>query len=96
MSTLSDLKPRDTDVLQCILIGKTNKAIATEICVTEKTVEFHLHHIYTKIGVAMRPLAGMWAIQQGIEILTRGIPSYFAAGEFFIMFTLISGLVPDQ
>jgi len=39
------------------------------------TVEFHLNHIYKKIGVRTRLLAGIWAIQQGIEILTRGIPS---------------------
>ena len=39
------------------------------------TVEFHLLHIYTKIGVYTRLLAGIWALQQGIEILTGEIPS---------------------
>lgn len=75
MATLSDLTQRETEILQLVLTGQTNKAIATQICVTEKTVEFHLDHIYTKIGVRTRLLAGIWAIQQGLEHLTREIPS---------------------
>ena len=50
-------------------------AIAAEICITEKTVEFHLTNIYTKIGMRTRMLAGLWAMQQGIEAETREIPS---------------------
>ena len=75
MATLSDLTPREIEILQLVLIGRTNKAIAAEICVSEKTVEFHLNHIYTKVGVHSRMLAGMWALQQGIQRETRGIPS---------------------
>jgi DNA-binding NarL/FixJ family response regulator len=75
MANLSDLTPRELEVLRLVLGGRTNKAIAAEICVCEKTVEFHLNHIYTKIGMHTRMLAVLWAIQQGIEILTREIPS---------------------
>jgi DNA-binding NarL/FixJ family response regulator len=75
MATLSDLTPREVEILQLVLAGRTNKAIAAQICVSEKTVEFHLAKIYTKIGVRTRMLAGMWAIQRGIETETREIPS---------------------
>ena len=75
MATLSDLTQRETEILQLVLTGRTNKAIAGEIGVCEKTVEFHLDHIYTKIGVRTRLMAGIWAIQQGLEVETRGIPS---------------------
>jgi DNA-binding NarL/FixJ family response regulator len=75
MTTLSDLTPRELEILQLVLAGYTNKAIAAEIFISEKTVEFHLDNIYTKIGVRTRMLAGVWAIQQGIEAETRGIPS---------------------
>ena len=75
MAKLSDLTRRELQILKLVLMGQTNKAIAGEMGICEKTVEFHLHHIYTKIGVATRLLAGLWAIQQGIEILTREIPS---------------------
>jgi DNA-binding NarL/FixJ family response regulator len=75
MATLSDLTPREFEILQLVLTGRTNKAIAAEICVCEKTVEFHLHHIFIKVGVATRLMAGIWAIQQGIAENTREIPS---------------------
>ena len=75
MTTLSDLTVRELEILQLVLAGYTNKAIATEIHISEKTVEFHLDNIYTKIGVRTRLMAVVWALQQGIEAETREIPS---------------------
>ncbi len=75
MATLSDLTPREMEILQLVLAGFTNKAIAAEIFISEKTVEFHLDNLYTKIGVRTRILAGVWAIQQGIAMETREVPS---------------------
>ena len=75
MPALSDLTPREVEILQLLLAGRTNKAIAAEIRVSEKTVEFHLSHIYTKIGMRTRMLAGLWAMQHGIMAETREIPS---------------------
>jgi len=75
MTTLSNLTSRELEILQLVLAGYTNKAIALEIFISEKTVEFHLDNIYTKIGVRTRLMAGMWAIQQGIMAETGGIPS---------------------
>ena len=76
MTTLTVLTPRELEILQLILVGHTNKAIAAEICISEKTVEFHLNNIYTKIGARTRMLAGVWALQQGMDSTkTREIPS---------------------
>ena len=75
MANLLDLTSREREILQLVLAGRPNKAIAAEIRITEKTVEFHLDHIYTKIGVRTRLMAGIWAIQQGIEVEARGISS---------------------
>jgi two-component system nitrate/nitrite response regulator NarL len=75
MTNLLDLTPREIEILKFVLSGQTNKAIASQISITEKTVEFHLKRIYTKIGVQTRLMAGLWAIQHGIEIETREIPS---------------------
>jgi len=75
MTTLSDLTPRELEILQLVLVGYTNKAIAAEIFISEKTVEFHLDHIYKKIGVRTRLMAGVWALQHGIIAETREIPS---------------------
>jgi DNA-binding NarL/FixJ family response regulator len=73
MATLSDLTPRELQVLRLVLAGWTNKAIAAEIFVCEKTVEFHLQNIYTKVGVRTRSLASVWAIQQGVAVETKQI-----------------------
>jgi DNA-binding CsgD family transcriptional regulator len=67
MATLSDLTPREMEILQLVLEGRTNRSIAATFDISEKTVEFHLSHIYTKIGLRTRMLAGIWAMQQGIS-----------------------------
>jgi len=74
MANLSDLTQRELQILHLVLEGHTNKAIASELNVCEKTVEFHLSHIYTKIDGHTRLLAGLWAIQHGIAA-TNGISS---------------------
>jgi len=74
MASISDLTPREFEILQFVITGKTNKTIAAEIYISEKTVEFHLDNIYTKIGVRTRLMAGVWAIQQGLQTATRIIP----------------------
>ena len=75
MASLSDLTPRELEILQLVLKGKTNRAIAGEMYISERTVEFHLDNIYTKTGVRTRLMAGIWAIQQGIGEQTVEIPS---------------------
>jgi DNA-binding NarL/FixJ family response regulator len=75
MTTLSSLTPRELEILRLVLAGYTNKAIAAEIYINEKTVEFHLDNMYTKIGVRTRLMAGIWALQQGILAGAREIPS---------------------
>jgi DNA-binding NarL/FixJ family response regulator len=75
MTTLSRLTSRELEILQLVVAGYTNKAIAAEIYISEKTVEFHLDNIYTKLGVRTRLMAGIWALQQGLLVETRKIPS---------------------
>ena len=76
MASLSDVTPREAEILRLVLIGRTNKAIAAEFRIAEKTVEFHLNNIYAKLGVQSRLMAGIWAVQQGIEVKTWEFPSY--------------------
>lgn len=75
MESLPDLTPRETEILQLVIVGYTNKAIARDIQISEKTVEFHLDHIYTKIGLRSRLMAGVWAIRHGLLAEPREIPS---------------------
>ena len=75
MTHLSDLTQRELQILQLVIAGKTNKAIAWEVDISEKTVEFHLDNIYSKIGARTRLMASVWALHNGIAKKTREIPS---------------------
>lgn len=48
------LSPRETQVVGLLLEGRSNKQIALALGVSERTVEFHLKNIYTKMDVASR------------------------------------------
>ena len=75
MASLSDLTPRELEIPQLLVAGKTNKAIAGEIYISERTVQFHLDHIYNKVGARTRLMVGVWAIQQGLSAKTRDFNS---------------------
>ena len=48
------LTPREQDVLMQVLRGKTNKAIAEDLCIGENTIKTHLRNIYGKYQVNSR------------------------------------------
>lgn len=75
MAGSSDLTPRELEILQLVIVGKTNKEIAREVFLSKKTVEFHLDHIYSKLGIRGRVMVGVWAVQQGLQAETRINPS---------------------
>lgn len=75
MANLSDLTQREMQILQLVMEGKTNKAIACQIDISEKTVEFHLDNIYSKVGARTRLMASIWALHNGIQLKPREIPS---------------------
>jgi DNA-binding CsgD family transcriptional regulator/tetratricopeptide (TPR) repeat protein len=62
----SGLTGRETAVLRLVADGKTNKAIAAELCLSEKTIEHHLSNIFTKLGVGSRAAATSLAHRRGI------------------------------
>ena len=48
------LSERELEVAKLVAQGKTNRQIAAEIFLSEKTVESHLSHIFSKLGVRSR------------------------------------------
>jgi LuxR family maltose regulon positive regulatory protein len=48
------LTPRETEVLELLARGLTNRAIASALVISEPTVKVHLRHIYEKLGVRTR------------------------------------------
>lgn len=45
---LSDLTPREHQIMQMVVSGKPNKVIAKELGLSQKTVEFHRAHVMAK------------------------------------------------
>jgi DNA-binding CsgD family transcriptional regulator len=60
------LTKREMQVLALVAVGKSNRAIATELFLSEKTVERHLSNILTKLGVGSRTAAAAYAFERGM------------------------------
>jgi DNA-binding CsgD family transcriptional regulator len=54
MFDTSQFSEREKDVVQLLLQGKSNKQIAIGLGISNRTVEFHLRNIYTKLSVNSR------------------------------------------
>jgi len=57
------LTPRELQVLRLVAAGKTNKAIASELFLSEKTVDRHLSNIFDKLDVSSRAGATAFAYE---------------------------------
>lgn len=57
------LTPRQLQVLRRIAAGKTNKAIADELFISERTVERHVSNIFNKLDVSSRTAATAYAYE---------------------------------
>jgi DNA-binding CsgD family transcriptional regulator/tetratricopeptide (TPR) repeat protein len=61
------LTRREVQVLALVAAGRSNRAIATELFLSEKTVERHMSNILTKLGVGSRTAAAAYAFERGIS-----------------------------
>jgi DNA-binding NarL/FixJ family response regulator len=64
-SPQNELTPRELEVLQELVTGKTNQEIGLIMGVSEKTVEKHLRRIFEKMGVVSRVDAAVRALREG-------------------------------
>ncbi|MEA2451231.1 MAG: hypothetical protein QOG63_3163, partial [Thermoleophilaceae bacterium] len=53
-STLDDLTPQERQIASLLAGGKTTREAAAAIFLSPKTVEYHLRHVYAKLGVHSR------------------------------------------
>ena len=63
---IDQLTRREREVLELIAVGHSNKRIALELGVAEKTVKTHVGHLLAKLGVADRTQAALLAVQNGL------------------------------
>lgn len=64
---------REKDVLKLLLQGKSNKQIAVELGISNRTVEFHLSNIYAKLAVNSRSEAILKFTESHLRESTGGI-----------------------
>ena len=60
------LSRRETEVLELLARGRSNKQIARSLYVGERTVKTHVSHILTKLGVKSRTQAALYAVRTGL------------------------------
>ncbi len=59
--SLDDFTPRERAITELVAAGLTNRQIGGQLHISEKTVEYHLHHLYTQLGIATRTaLVHIW------------------------------------
>ena len=60
------LTRREREVLELIAAGRSNKRIAFELGIAEKTVKTHVGHLFAKLGVTDRTQAALAAVRSGL------------------------------
>jgi two-component system NarL family response regulator len=64
--TRVQLTPREMSTLRLMADGKSNKEIASELSISERTVKTHLGHLFEKLGVTSRTEAIKVATKRGL------------------------------
>jgi len=64
--TFEQLTNRERQILALIAGGRSNKRIALELGIAEKTVKTHVGHVLAKLGVTDRTQAAVLAVQEGL------------------------------
>jgi DNA-binding CsgD family transcriptional regulator len=64
---IGGLSAREVQVLRLVATGKTNRAIAAELRISEKTVARHISNIFVKLGLSTRAAATAYAYQHDLR-----------------------------
>ena len=71
----SRLTAQELAVARLVAVGMSNRQVASELFISIKTVQFHLTHIYAKLGVSSRAeLAAQFRDNETAETSTPGRP----------------------
>jgi DNA-binding NarL/FixJ family response regulator len=60
------LTPRELEVVRLVAEGRTNRAIAGRLYLSEKTVDRHLSNVFAKLGVSSRAAATAYAYEHAL------------------------------
>ena len=68
-STVESLTPRELEILALVAEGRSNKAIADALGISDQTVKFHVASIIGKLGASNRTEAVRRAVRSGLIVL---------------------------
>jgi len=75
------LSARETEVARLVASGLTNRQIAAELVISERTAQNHVQHILTKLGFATRSQIASWATRGEVSTpMSDSADSRSAAG----------------
>jgi DNA-binding NarL/FixJ family response regulator len=61
-----ELTSREREVLKLVGAGRSNKEIAAELHISERTARTHVSNILGKLGLGSRTQAALWAVREGL------------------------------
>lgn len=64
--TATALTPREREIVVLVAQGKSNRDIAETLVISERTARTHVSHVLTKLGLASRTQAALWAVREGL------------------------------
>jgi two-component system nitrate/nitrite response regulator NarL len=62
-NVVTNLTPREKEIVALIAQGFSNKHICRRLNVAEGTVKIHLHNIYTKLSISNRTVLAVMALK---------------------------------
>jgi DNA-binding NarL/FixJ family response regulator len=62
----AELTTRELEILRLVGAGKSNKEIAAELQISERTARTHVSNILGKLDLTSRTQAALWAVRQGL------------------------------
>jgi DNA-binding NarL/FixJ family response regulator len=60
------LTPREREILVIVAQGRSNRDIANALVISERTARTHVSNVLTKLALASRTQAALWAVREGL------------------------------
>ncbi|MGH8240684.1 MAG: response regulator transcription factor, partial [Steroidobacteraceae bacterium] len=73
--TATGLTKRERQVAGLVAQGLTNKAIAAELVISQRTAQGHVEHVLAKLGFTSRAQIAAWVVEPGTEHIGSTSPA---------------------